>query len=87
MKEIIKRILISNFITMGTPEFGKSFEHYILMELKAYQVNRNPELEIRFWRTTSGFEVDFVLNDAPHRPRGTSGHCAGTGSAEFIIYI
>ena len=47
---------------MGTPEFGKSFEHYILMELKAYQVNRNPELEIRFWRTTSGFEVDFVLN-------------------------
>jgi len=48
---------------MGTPEFGKSFEHYILMELKAYQAYRNPELEIRFWRTTSGFEVDYVLND------------------------
>jgi len=48
---------------MGTPEFGKSFEHYILMELKAYQAYRNPELEIRFWRTSSGFEVDFILDD------------------------
>lgn len=48
---------------IGTAEFGKSFEHYILMELKAYQSYRNPELEIRFWRTSSGFEVDFILND------------------------
>jgi predicted AAA+ superfamily ATPase len=48
---------------MGTPEFGKSFEQYILMELKAYQAYRNPELEIRFWRTSSGFEVDFILDD------------------------
>ena len=33
------------------------------MELKAYQAYRNPELEIRFWRTSSGFEVDFILDD------------------------
>ena len=48
---------------IGTPEFGKSFEHYILMELKAYQAYRNPELDIRYWRTSSGFEVDFILGD------------------------
>jgi predicted AAA+ superfamily ATPase len=48
---------------IGTPEFGKSFEHYILMELKAYQAYKNPELDIRFWRTSSGFEVDFILGD------------------------
>ena len=48
---------------IGTPEFGKSFEHYILMELKAYQAYRNPELDIRYWRTASGFEVDFILGD------------------------
>jgi predicted AAA+ superfamily ATPase len=48
---------------MGTPEFGKSFEHFILMELKAYQAYRNPELDIRFWRTSTGFEVDFILGD------------------------
>jgi predicted AAA+ superfamily ATPase len=48
---------------IGTPEFGHSFENYILMELKAYQAYRNPELDIRYWRTSTGFEVDFILGD------------------------
>ena len=48
---------------VGTPEFGHSFEHYILMELKAYQAYRNPELDICYWRTSSSLEVDFVLGD------------------------
>lgn len=48
---------------IGTPEFGKSFEQFILMELKAYQAYRNPELDICFWRTSTGFEVDFILGD------------------------
>jgi uncharacterized protein len=48
---------------IGNAEFGKSFEHYILMELKAYQAYRNPEMDISFWRTSSGQEVDFILGD------------------------
>ncbi|HAK94116.1 MAG TPA: AAA family ATPase [Planctomycetes bacterium] len=48
---------------LGSPEFGKAFEHYILMELRAYQAYAQPELDIRFWRTSSGQEVDFVLGD------------------------
>jgi predicted AAA+ superfamily ATPase len=48
---------------IGTPEFGHSFEHYILMELKAYQAYRNPELNIRYWRTSTGYEVDFIFDD------------------------
>jgi len=47
----------------GTPEFGKSFEHYILMELRAYQAYRNPETEIHYWRTSTGREVDFILGE------------------------
>jgi len=47
----------------GTPEFGKSFEHFILMELKAYKSYRNPELDITYWRTSTGYEVDFILAD------------------------
>jgi uncharacterized protein len=47
----------------NTPEFGKSFEHFILMELKAYQAYRNPELLLHYWRTSSGQEVDFILGD------------------------
>jgi len=47
----------------GTPEFGHSFENYILMELSAYKAYRNPELDIRYWRTSTGFEVDFILGE------------------------
>jgi predicted AAA+ superfamily ATPase len=67
----------------GTPEFGHSFEHYILMELKAYQAYRNPELDIRYWRTSTGFEVDFILGDmnVAIEVKGThrihSGHARG----------
>lgn len=45
----------------GTPEFGHALEHYVMMELMAYRAYRNPELDIRFWRTSTGFEVDFIL--------------------------
>jgi len=59
---------ISNYLArrtpkVGTPEFGKSFEHYILMELKSYQAYASPEMEIRYWRTSGGQEVDFILGD------------------------
>jgi predicted AAA+ superfamily ATPase len=47
----------------GTPEFGKSVEHLVLMELQAFRAYRSPDLEIRYWRTSTGQEVDFVLND------------------------
>lgn len=46
-----------------TPEFGKSFEHFIMMELKAYQAYKNPELPLYYWRTSTGQEVDFILGD------------------------
>ena len=46
-----------------TPEFGKSFEHLILMELRAYQAYKNPDLLLHYWRTKTGLEVDFILGD------------------------
>ena len=33
------------------------------MELKAYQAYKNPDMPITFWRTSSGYEVDFILGD------------------------
>jgi predicted AAA+ superfamily ATPase len=47
----------------GTPEFGHSIEHLVLMELMAFRAYRAQDLEIRYWRTSTGQEVDFVLND------------------------
>lgn len=48
---------------IGTPEFGKMFEQYILMELKTFQAYKNPDLPITFWRTSTGREVDFILGE------------------------
>lgn len=47
----------------GSAEFGKSFEHFILTELRAFQAYKSPDLPLAFWRTNSGQEVDFILGD------------------------
>lgn len=50
--------------TLKGSEAGKAFEGYIFTELIAYTTLYEKEFEIRFWRTRSGLEVDFVLGDA-----------------------
>ncbi len=42
-------------------QFGRAFEHFILMELNAHRSYRELDYPINFWRTKSGIEVDFVL--------------------------
>lgn len=42
-------------------EAGRSFEHYILMELMAYKGLNDLDFDICFWRTKQGLEVDFIL--------------------------
>ena len=44
-------------------EFGRAFEHFILMELIAYRSYSEKDFPIRFWRTKDGQEVDFVLGE------------------------
>ncbi len=46
----------------GTPEFGEAFETYLMHELVSYSdyVSGEP---LSYWRSTSGFEVDFILGD------------------------
>jgi predicted AAA+ superfamily ATPase len=46
----------------GTPEFGAGVETFLMHELVAYRdyVSAEP---VSYWRSTSGFEVDFILGD------------------------
>jgi predicted AAA+ superfamily ATPase len=46
----------------GTPEFGDAFETLLMHELTSYRdyVSGEP---LCFWRSASGFEVDFILGD------------------------
>ena len=45
-------------------DFGNAFEHFILMELIAVRSYQELDFPIRYWRTKSGLEVDFVLGAA-----------------------
>ena len=42
-------------------EFGKAFEHFMLMEIVAYRSYAGKDFAINFWRTKTGLEVDFIL--------------------------
>ncbi len=42
---------------------GAAFEHFILMELMAYRGLKEKDFPIRYWRTKTGLEVDFILGE------------------------
>jgi predicted AAA+ superfamily ATPase len=46
----------------GVPEFGDAFETFIMHEIRSYRdyVSGEP---LSYWRSTSGFEVDFIIDD------------------------
>ena len=46
----------------GTPEFGEALETYLMHELVSHRDYRADE-PLSFWRSTSGFEVDFLIGD------------------------
>jgi predicted AAA+ superfamily ATPase len=49
-------------VSPGTPEFGAAFETWLMHELTAYSDYRSGE-PLYYWRSTSGFEVDFIIGD------------------------
>ena len=46
----------------GTPEFGEAFETYLFHELLSHADYFSGD-PLTFWRSTSGFEVDFIIGD------------------------
>ena len=43
--------------------FGKAFEHFIILELRAYLSYSRKQVNMSYWRSTSKFEVDLILNN------------------------
>jgi len=48
-------------VPVGTETFGKAFEHFIALELRAYLSYRRSDLTLGFWRSDRGYEVDFTV--------------------------
>lgn len=41
--------------------FGRAFEHFIVQEVRAYNLYRDRNATLAYWRSTSQFEVDLVV--------------------------
>jgi predicted AAA+ superfamily ATPase len=41
--------------------YGKSFEQFIWMEIRAYLSYKRKKSELTYWRSTHGYEVDFLI--------------------------
>jgi predicted AAA+ superfamily ATPase len=60
---------VANFVARRRVEaekgeaFGRAFEHFIFMEVAAHASYFGKNYPIRYWRTKSGLEVDFVLGE------------------------
>jgi predicted AAA+ superfamily ATPase len=50
-------------VAPGSDRFGRAFEHFLLNEIRAYLRYNRLDHPLRYWRTSSGFEVDFVVGD------------------------
>ena len=60
---IVHSLLKRGKVEFATENFGKAFEHFIYQELYAHSRYSGLEYPVSYWRTSSGFEVDFVLGD------------------------
>jgi predicted AAA+ superfamily ATPase len=49
-------------VRLRSPEFGPAFETWLMHELQSYSDYRSGEA-LHYWRSNSGFEVDFILGD------------------------
>lgn len=48
-------------ISLRTPEFGNSFETFLINEVRAYLSYQQSSKKLSYWKTTSGLEVDLVV--------------------------
>ena len=59
---VVRFLQNRNPFKQGSPEFGEALETYLFHELKTFAHYRSAG-DICYWRSVSGFEVDFILAD------------------------
>jgi len=60
---IANALLKRGTIFAGSEIFGRAFEQFIFQELIAHSHYSGLEYPVSYWRTASGFEIDFILGD------------------------
>ena len=61
----VTNALLNRFdVSIESDIFGKSLEHLIFLELKAYIDYHQQDSSLHYWRSQSKFEVDFLVNES-----------------------
>ena len=50
-------------LSQYSPGYGEAFETFIFHELSTYLHYQNRAETLNFWRTSTGFEVDFIIGE------------------------
>lgn len=58
---VVRHLAKQGLITRGSKAFGDAFEHFIILETRAYLSYSRKRLEQRYWRSVSQFEVDLLI--------------------------
>ncbi|MCX7115662.1 MAG: AAA family ATPase [Gammaproteobacteria bacterium] len=61
---VANALLKQSIVELRGQVAGQALEHYILTEIVAYRGLNDLDFPIKFWRTKTGLEVDFILGDA-----------------------
>lgn len=60
---IVNTLAHRGYIKPGSELFGRAFEHFIALELRAYIAYCNNNLSLQYWRSTAHHEVDFIIEN------------------------
>ena len=60
---IVNYLLKRSKISTGTDDFGRAFEHLIMQEIIAYLGYTYSDEKLTYWRTSGGYEVDFIIGN------------------------
>lgn len=61
---VVNKLCLRGMIEPKSELFGNAFEHFIMLEVRAYNSYARKNGIMQYWRSTSQFEVDLIINDA-----------------------
>ena len=50
-------------LSPSTPEYGAAFEHFIILEMRAFLSYSRSTKKMSYWRSTTQFEVDLIIEN------------------------
>jgi predicted AAA+ superfamily ATPase len=68
----------TKYLDRNSDLYRRSFEHFILNEVRAYRSYARKRWELSYWRTHDGDEVDLVIDDRIAIEFKSTGHVTGS---------